>query len=336
MSFRSHITHRRVRWDIIGVVVMSLGQVGLTACEKHRESDVEKEQEETAAQGGQEQPQHPLAGLDWKQVDQALGKAGATQPGDAYKVGFPRSDLHVTVSGVSVKPALALGSWVAFKQTGDSEAVVVGDLVLLESEIEPVMDRLEASGMQPTALHNHLLGESPHVLYMHIFGRGAPARLATGIHAALALTNTPLTPATATPAVPKPLGLDTTQIAIELGYHGKVTNGVYQISVPRAERILMDSVEVPPAMGVATAINFQSTGPGSAAITGDFVLVAGEVNPVIQALRASGIEVTALHSHMLSESPRLFFMHFWANGDALKLARGVGAALTKMHVRPAS
>lgn len=336
MSFRSHIASRRVRWDIIGVVVMSLGQVGLTACGQHRESAAEEEQEEIAAQERQEQPQHPLAAMDWKQVDQALGKAGAMQAGDAYKVGFPRSDLHVTVSGVSVKPALALGSWVAFKQIGDSEAVVVGDLVLLEGEIEPVVDKLEESGIQPTALHNHLLHESPHVLYMHIFGRGAPARLATGIHAALASTNTPLPPTEATPAAPTPLGLDTAQIAERVGYHGKATNGVYHITVPRAEKVVMDGVAVPAAMGVATGINFQSTGPNSAAITGDFVMIASEVNPVIQALRASGIEVTALHSHMLTESPRLFFMHFWANDDALKLARGVGAALAKMHVQSAS
>jgi biotin operon repressor len=324
----------RTRWDCIAVVALLLSQLGLAACEK-KEGDRDEEQGETPAQEQKEHPQHALAAMDWKQLDQALGKAGAMQPGDAYKFGFPRSDLHVTVGGVAVKPTLALGSWVAFKQTGDSEAVAMGDLVVLESEVEAVVSKLEESGIQPTALHNHLLHESPHVLYMHIAGRGAPTKLGAGIHAALALTKTPLAAPSGPPPAPAPLGLDTAQIAQALGYHGKVNGGVYQIAVPRADTVRMESMEVPPSMGVATALNFQSTGNAKAAITGDFVLIASEVNPVIQALRTNGIEVTALHSHMLTESPRLFFMHFWANDDALKLARGLGAALAKMNVRKA-
>lgn len=298
------------------VGALLLIQLGIAACEKPREK-----------------PPHILAALDWTQVDQALGRAGAMQPGDVYKVGFPRSDLHVTVGDLAVKPALALGSWVAFKQTADSEAMAMGDIVLLENEVAPVMRKLEEHGIQPTALHNHLLHESPHVLYMHIAGRGAPVKLATGLHAALALTGTPLTSPGAPPAAPAALGLDTAQLVQALGYHGKVNGGVYQVSVPRSDTVMLDGVAVPPAMGVATALNFQPTGGGQAAITGDFVLVAAEVDPVIKALGASGIEVTALHSHMLGETPRLYFMHFWAHGDASTLARGLSAALARMNVR---
>lgn len=273
--------------------------------------------------------------IDWKRVDAALGKPGTIQPDGAYKAGLPRSDLHVSVAGVAIKPALALGSWVALKQVSDSDAMLMGDLVLLEKEVGPVLAKLQEGGIEQTALHNHLLHESPHVLYMHIAGRGAPEKLAGAVHAALALTKTPFA-ASPAPSASPPFGLDTAQIAQALGYHGKVNGGVYQVGVPRAERITVDGIDVPPSMGLATALNFQPTGGGKAAITGDFVLIASEVNPVIRALRDGGVAVTALHSHMLADSPRLFFMHFWANDDALKLARGLRAALDQMNVKRAS
>jgi len=281
-----------------------------------------------------QQAQQPLAPVDWKQVDAGLGKSGALQPDGAYKVGMPRSDLHVTIGGVAVKPALALGSWVAFKPVSDTEAMLMGDLVLLESEVGPVLGKLQDGGIEQTALHNHVLRESPRVMYMHIGGHGAPAKLAAAVHAALALTKTPLG-ASPAPASAGPLGIDTAQIAQILGYHGKVNGGVYQVGVPRAETITADGIDVPPSMGLATAINFQPTGGGKAAITGDFVLIGSEVNPVIGALRDNGIAITALHSHMLTDSPHLFFMHYWANDDALKLAHGLRAALDKMNIKKA-
>jgi len=280
------------------------------------------------------QAQRPLAPLDWKQVDQALGKSGALQADGAYKLALPRGDLHVTAAGVVVKPTLALGSWVAFKQVSDTDAMLMGDLVLLESEIAPVIGQLQEGGIEQTALHNHLLQESPHVMYMHVAGRGRPVRLAGAIHAALALTGTPFGAAPPPAATPEgTLGIDTAQIGGILGYHGKVNGGVYQVGVPRVETVTADGIEVPPSMGLATAINFQPTGGGNAAITGDFVLLGTEVNPVIRALRSSGIAITALHSHMLTETPHLFFVHYWANDDALKLARGLRAALEKMNVK---
>ena len=280
------------------------------------------------------QAQRPLAPIDWKQVDQALGKSGALQADGAYKLALPRGDLHVTAAGVVVKPTLALGSWVGFKQVSDTDAMLMGDLVLVESEIGPVVGQLQEGGIEQTALHNHLLQESPHVMYMHVTGRGRPVRLAGAIHAALALTGTPFGAAPPPAATPEgTLGIDTAQIGGILGYHGKVNGGVYQVGVPRVETVTADGIEVPPSMGLATAINFQPTGGGNAAITGDFVLLGTEVNPVIRALRSSGIAITALHSHMLTETPHLFFVHYWANDDALKLARGLRAALDKMNVK---
>ena len=264
---------------------------------------------------------------DWKAVEQALGKAGSVQPGDVYKVSLPRSDLQVAVGGVQVKAPLALGSWVAFKKTGNM-TMVMGDLVLTEDEVTPVLTKLQEGGVEQTALHNHVLHESPRVMYMHISAMGDGVRIAKAIHDALALSKTPFAAAAAGNQI-QVLGIDTKQIDAIMGRSGKVNGGVYQFSVPRAEKITDNEMEVPPSMGVAHAINFQPTGGGKAAITGDFVLIASEVNPVIRALRDSGIEVTALHSHMLVESPRLFFMHFWANDDALKLARGIRAALDK-------
>ncbi len=286
----------------------------------------------SAPQNNSAQPnnQQQAATADWKPVEQALGKAGSMQPGDVYKVSLPRSDLKVTVGGVELKPALALGSWVAFKKTGDM-TLVMGDLVLTEDEVTPVMTKLEEGGVDPTALHNHVLHESPRVMYMHIHAMGDGVKIAKAIHDALALSKTPFAaPAAAAPN--QDLGIDTKQIDQIMGQSGKVNGGVYQFSVPRADKIMDNDMEIPPAMGIAQAINFQPTGGGKAAITGDFVLLASEVNPVIKALRDNGIEVTALHSHMLVETPHLFFMHFWANDDAQKLARGLRAALDKVNV----
>jgi len=266
--------------------------------------------------------------VDWRAIDRVLGRAGNLQ-GETYRVGFPRNDLHVTVGAVKIRPSLALGSWVAFKQTDDSTVMLMGDLVLLPAEAGSVIDALQRGGVEQTALHNHLASESPHVLYLHIGGRGRPVALATVVHEALARTGTPAPATSPAPA----LGLDTVQIAQALGAHGKANGGVYQVSVPRAAAVLLDSVEVPPAMGVATAINFQAIGATRAAATGDFVLVASEVNPVLRTLRANGIAVTGLHSHLLNETPRLFFMHFWGEGDALRVARGLRAALDQMDIK---
>jgi hypothetical protein len=271
--------------------------------------------------------QKPFPASTRAAVEDALGRKGTPFPAGVLKFGFPRSDLHVVANGVTLRPAFALGSWVAFQRVGD-HAMAMGDLVLLEGEVESVVASLQQNGVEQTALHNHLLGESPRVMYMHIHAIGNPARIARAIRTALEFTETPLTPPA--PAVATPIGLDTAAIAGALGAHGNVNGGVYQVSIPRREKIREEKHEIPPSMGVATGINFQPTGPGKAAVTGDFVLLGREVNPVLWTLTQNGIQVTAIHMHMLAEDPRLFFMHFWANDDALKLARGLHAALAQI------
>ena len=266
--------------------------------------------------------------IDWKKVDEALGRTAAVS-GDVHRYGFPRTDLQVTLDGVTIRPTLALGGWTAFKPAHGG-AMVMGDLVLLDTEINPVMAKLIENGIEITAVHNHVLRGNPATYYMHISGHGDPVKLATAIRTGLAASKTPLTPP-APPASPPAIDLDTAQLDQIIGAKGQANGGVYQFGVPRRDPVTESGMQLMPAgpLGVATAIGFQPTGGGKAAITGDFVLAAEEVNPVIQALRSNGIEVTALHSHMLTEQPRLFFMHFWANDDALKLARGLRAALDK-------
>jgi hypothetical protein len=281
-----------------------------------------------------------LAGLtssaaqtDGSKIAAALGKPGAEMPGGVYRVGLPRTDLHVMLDGIELKPGFALGSWLAFRTDGNA-TMVMGDLVLTEPEIAPVMTKLTESGIEITALHNHLLRAQPPTFYMHILGHGDAVTLATALHDGLALSRTPLGDSgigAAAGAAP-PIDLDTAMIDSTLGAKGRVVGGVYQFGIPRAKTIKDGGMEVPAAMGSAEAINFQPTGNGKAAITGDFVLTAAEVNPVLYTLRQNGIEVTALHNHMLDDQPRLFFMHFWANDDAQKLAKGLRAAFDKMNL----
>ena len=268
----------------------------------------------------------PNAGAsDWKKIEDAMGRPGQLQPGDVIRFGMPRKDLHVVLNGVEIKAGLALGSWVAFKRDSGG-AMVMGDLVLTEDEVQPVMAKLQEGGILESAIHNHLMWESPRVMYMHIAGHGDPVQMAKAIHDAVALSKTPGPDATPA-AQPGELGFDQKQVEQILGHNGKVNGGVLQVSVPRSETITDSGMTVPPSMGVATALNFQPTGNGKAAITGDFVLLGSEVNPVMKTLRQNGIAVTAVHSHMLTEEPRLFFMHFWANDDAVKLAKGLRAAV---------
>ena len=264
--------------------------------------------------------------IAWSKVDQAIGRTAAVSQ-DVHRYGFPRTDLSVTLDDVTIKPALALGGWVAFKPMGN-EAMVMGDLVLLESEVNPVMLKMIEGGLDITAVHNHLLRASPATFYMHVGGHGDP--VAAVIHDALAVSKTPLSMPTAA-ALPPAIDLNTAELDQIMGAKGQANDGVYQFNVPRRDPESMDGMPMMPStpLGAAIGINFQPTGGGKAAITGDFVLTSDEVNPVIRALRGNGIDVTAVHSHMLDEQPRLFFLHFWAVDDAIKLAKGLQAALDK-------
>src|SRR5215510_9199978 len=269
---------------------------------------------------------------DWKAVEQALGKSGQLQPGDVYRIGMPRTDLSVTVKGVPVKAGFALGSYAAFKQIGD-HAMVMGDLVLLDQEVPAVMSALFSGGLEVTAVHNHMNDVSPHVLYMHYSGHGDATQLAKALRQALAASGTPLGIAASVPAAAfTGPTLDTKQVEQLLGRQVRdAGSGVYQVSVPRAETITEMGQPLLPAMGVVTALNFQALPDGKAAITGDFVLIDKEVNPVARALRQNGIDVTALHNHGLQDTPRLFYMHFWATGDATRLAEGLKVALDQTN-----
>ena len=265
------------------------------------------------------------ADIDWKKVDTALGKTAAVS-GEVHRYGLPRSDLHVTLDGVTIKPALALGGWIAFAPM-HGEAMLMGDLVLLESEITPVMTKLLDGGLEITAIHNHILRASPATFYMHVGGHGDPEKMAAVIRLALSASKTPFDQP-ATTAGPAPaVDLDTAKLDEIMGVKGTANGGVYQFGVPRREPAMESGMQVSGPLGGANAINFQPTGNGKAAITGDFLVTGSEVNPLIRALRAGDIEVTAIHNHMLDEQPRFFFIHFWANDDAQKLAHSVRTAL---------
>ncbi len=260
----------------------------------------------------------------WAELEKIFDRKGSAQ-GEVFKIAFPRADLRVRVGEVTIAPALALTSWMAFKQM-ENEVMIMGDLVLLDAEIAPVMAKLVASGLEVSALHNHIVNESPSVMYMHFGGHGEAKALAEKMKAVLALTGTPTLPAASATATE----LDWSKVEATLGYTGQRKGHVLQFGVPRAEKITENGMEVPPFMGMATAINLQMVGE-KAATTGDFVLLSDEVNPVVKALTENGITVTALHNHMLFESPRLFFIHFWGFDAPEKLATGLKAALDKTN-----
>lgn len=270
-------------------------------------------------------------GLDTATLDQILGRPGV-KSGEVYRFGFPRSDLQVTLDGVAIKPGLALGTWAAFAGTDDA-AMVMGDIVLLPGEVNKVMAKLRQHGIEITAVHNHLLGETPHVMYIHYMGHGKAQELAESFKAALAESKTPMAKPAPPEASAEPEFVKTVEAT--LGQKGKLSGGVLGFGIPRAESITMTpgGTAMSPALGVAQAINFQEAGAGKVAATGDFVLIAEEVNPVISALEEHHMEVTGLHSHMLTEQPRLFFMHFWGHGNTKEVAEGIKAALGKIHTK---
>jgi hypothetical protein len=269
-------------------------------------------------------------GVSTGPIDQALGRSGQ-KSGEVYKISFPRTDLHVSVHGLAIKPGLALGSWAAFLGTDDN-AMVMGDLVLLENELNPVIAKLRSSGFEISAVHNHLLEETPHVMYVHYMGHGPAAQLATSLRAALSVSKTPLEkPAAAAEEAAPPAWVKSVEDAV--GRKGTFKGGVLSYGVPRSDAITMGGMTIAPAAGVAEGINFQAADSGKVATTGDFVLTAEEVNPVISELQAHQISVTALHSHMLTEQPRLFFMHFWSVGSPESVGEGIKAALSHVAVK---
>ena len=276
------------------------------------------------------------AAPDWAKVNQEMGRDGADQADGVKRFSFPRSDLKVMLDGVEVKPGLALGSWLAFQPTTGTDATVMGDLVLTQDEINPVMKRLLEGGVEVTAIHNHLLRAEPFPMYMHVEGHGDAVKLATTLKAAMALSKTPLQ-APAGAAAPANPGFDVDKIATAMGRKGTLVSVIYKYNVARAEKIeAHHGMHVGAAHGAGIAINFQDSGGGKVATTGDFVLTEKEVAPVMRTLRDNGIEVTALHSHMLDEEPRLAFMHFWGVGAPEQIAGALRMALDHLPTRQAA
>ncbi len=270
------------------------------------------------------------AAADWSAVAEAIGRDGGLS-GGVYRVPFPRTDLHVTVAGTPIKTGLALGGWAAFAHEGDM-TVVDGDLVLLPEEINAVISALQGNGLDITALHNHLVLETPSVMYLHFFGKGDAIALARGLKAAVA--------ATATPPPAPPAGGSASSVpewarAVEqsVGHSGTFRGGILSLGVPRAEEIHEHGAMLSPAMGMANAFNVQETENGGVAVTGDFVLTGDEVNPVIRELRAGGILVTAVHNHLIRSTPALYFVHFWGIGDPARIGGTLRQALTHVNIR---
>jgi hypothetical protein len=271
---------------------------------------------------------------DWHGVAQALGRPGKLKGGSVYRVSFPRRDLTVTSQGVEIKAGLALGSYASFARYPDGTKVVMGDLVVAEDELPKVTDALHAHGIGQTAVHKHLLDHQPSVWWTHFHAEGPDAaRIAQGVRAALDVT---ATPPPAEPAPQTPIELNTAALDQGMGTQGTNKNGIYTFSFARNETITSHGRVLPTPMGVATAINFQPTGGGQAAINGDFVMTAGEVQKVIETLRAGGIQIVALHNHALDDQPRLFYMHFWAHDDAVDLARTLKKAMGATNVTPSN
>ena len=277
--------------------------------------------------------QQQTSDLAFAKLDQVFGQNGKNLPGNVQKYSWPRSDLHVFIDRIPIEPALALGSWAAFQKAANgADVMAMGDLVLLGPEVNPVISELQAGGIEILAVHNHLINETPQVVYVHFEGHGAPEKVAQTLKTALAKTQTP-TPSAKPPAKLSPAEEKSfATIQDVLGQKGNMAGKVLQIGIARAEKIEDNKMEIPPSMGMSESLNFQNDG-GKIYSTGDFVLTAEEVNPVIKELRSHSIEVTALHTHMLNDSPHLFFMHFWASGTAEEVAAGLKAALSKVNTK---
>lgn len=271
------------------------------------------------------------AAREWKTVEDVFGFPGANLPGDVVRFNMPRKDLHVTIGSTEVKPALALGAWAAFHHIRDNEAMIMGDLVLTEDEVAPVMKALQDGGVEITAIHNHLIGESPRIIYVHIGGHGDAVKMAHTIKLAVGLTKTPLPQGSGTKETAADIGFDVAAVEKIMGRQGSIGGGVLHFNAPRAEKLTEEGMDTPPSMGAGTAINFQPTGNGRAAVAGDFAMTGREVGPVMKVLHDNGVQAVALHSHALDDVPRLFYMHFWANDDALKLAKILRIALDETN-----
>src|ERR671924_1543867 len=265
--------------------------------------------------------------LDTATIEQLTGVKGELNEKEAvFKVSVPRSDLDVTVAGVKMTPPLGLTSWAAFQQAGD-QVMVMGDLVLLEDQVNPVMSVALDNGLAVTALHNHFFWDSPKVMFMHIGGMGDEVNLAGAVGKVFATIKDTSGGKGEVPRVelsPAQTSLDPKAIEDVLGVKGQLANGVYKVTIGRTTK--MDGYEVGNTMGVNTWAAFAGS-DANAVVDGDFVMFEPEVQPVLKALRGAGINIVAIHNHMVGESPRTVFLHYWGVGPTRDLAQGLKAAL---------
>jgi hypothetical protein len=259
-------------------------------------------------------------------IDSIFGKEPSKEVG-YYKFSFPRADLKVQLDGITVDPRLAFTTWFSFAPMKEGkDAMLMGDIVLLENELPKVERKLIEEGISVTAIHNHLLNEKPKIMYLHVDAMGDPMVLSQKLKSVISLTSTPLKASFKDPAG----GIKWDSVELIIGLKGKPAGPVLSFGIPRKEEVKADGTVIPPGFGIATGIGFQKVGD-KAAITGDFVLMDREVSPVTAALLQQGITVTAIHNHMVMDSPRLFMMHFWAVGKPEDLARGLKAAIDKTN-----
>ena len=286
-------------------------------------------------QGGNPRSAVTTTDADWKPVADALGRTGKLGDNNtAYRVALVRNDLQVTTDGVAIKPGLSLGGYAAFARYDNNETLLMGDLVVTEAELPKVTDALQSHGIAQTALHKHLLEQTPPVWWTHVHGMGDAVQLAQALKAALDATS--IGPAAPPPAQQPPVDIDTAGVEQALGRKGTPDSGLFKYSIARKDTIVEDAHVLPAAsLNLTTVINFQPVGGGRAAINGDFILIAPEVQKVIQALRAGNIRIVELHNHGLTEQPRLFYMHYWAVDDAVTLAKTLRPALDATNLQSA-
>ena len=271
---------------------------------------------------------------DYQGVLTALGRSGDFKDG-VLKVNIPRGDLKVTIAQRSAPTPFGFGGWVAMTKATDGSEVLMGDLVLTEDEVNPVMSALLDNGIEVTALHNHFFWEQPRIFYMHVHGMGSASDLAQRLKPALALIPKP--PATAPAAAPSgpaaPSSLDTAALAKAIGHDGEQSGPVYKITLGREDIDLREhGAKINARMGLNTWAAFAGT-DADAMVAGDVAMLAPEVTPVLKALRSNGINVVAIHHHMTGTAPAVFFLHYYGTGAAAKLAAGVRAAVDQLGKR---
>jgi hypothetical protein len=269
-------------------------------------------------------------GVNWTAVQQAIGTRLAAEDGGVHTAEWLRTDLHVVNAGIAESPGMELGAEASFHESSPGRVVVIGEATLTEDELSKVADRLQQGGVEITAIHKHLQAESPRLWWLHYAAYGEPVHIAHAVHAALAATRIPAHQPSETQS---PLALDAAALDRVIGAKGENEHGTYHFHVPVAQKVTDTRAQLtlPYLMEASTLLMFQPLGAGRAAVNGDFVMTADQVNPVIRALRSRGITIIELHNHMLHEQPRLFYLHFWATGQATALAHSLRAGLDQLH-----